>query len=264
MERPKLIVIDDEPIRFVLERAFTLMGYSVTEVSSGEEALTHLDGDSYDLMILDLHLQGISGADIVSLGCKKWPHLPIIILTGHASVESAVSTLKSPNVVDYLQKSASLDTIVNAVADALHQQETLKNKANLSTMMQTFPDLLTRSENAGPHRLAVKRPNPNALLIHPLLLNLTNRTVKFVNSSDKVVTLSRGEAQVLYTLMQMPNRVLSCKRLVQGTWGYATDERSAQSIIRPYISRLRKKLQDSSMEKSPIQTVRSQGYMFIS
>lgn len=263
MDEVRLLIVDDEPIRFVLGRAFKLLGYDVTMAASGEEALSCLEKGIYRLMILDMELPGMGGLEVISLVRKKWPMLSIIVLTGHASVENAVSAFKS-EVVDYLQKPATLEVVLDAVTTALHKQEVDRRKTNLAQMMQEFPDLLSESSSAPAAKPTLEKQEPHALFVRPLLLDRSDRSVKFVDQPDRVAWLTRGETAVLYMLMSYPDQALSCQQLVQGAWGYEADDIDAQSIIRPYISRLRQKLEDDGAKPRRIRTVRNRGYMLIS
>jgi DNA-binding response OmpR family regulator len=264
MKGVKLLIVDDEPIRFVLGRAFKLLGYDVTEVANGEEALSCLEKEIYDLMVLDMELPGLKGMEIISLVSGKWPNLAIIVLTGHASVDNAVTALKLETVVDYLQKSATLEEIVDSVANALHKREMHLGKENLARMVQEYPNLLSETGSVSKDYIPPEKKQPQTLLIRPLLLNRLERSVTFVDNPDQVVTLSKGETAVLYSLMSHPDKVLSCQQLVQMIWGYQADKDHSQSIIRPYISRLRKKLGAVSAKSAFIRTIRKRGYMLVS
>jgi DNA-binding response OmpR family regulator len=85
-----------------------------------------------------------------------------------------------------------------------------------------------------------------------------------VNAPETEIELTRGEAAVLANLISNPGLVRSCQQLVQAIWGYEVDRNEAESLIRPYISRLRGKLDDTSKKPRLIQTVRGAGYRFVS
>ena len=92
----KLLVVDDEPhIRAPLVRALSLIGYDVGEAASGREALALLEQSTYDLMILDILMPDLNGIEVMQRAHRKWPELLIIVLTGNASLESAIVALRS-------------------------------------------------------------------------------------------------------------------------------------------------------------------------
>jgi DNA-binding response OmpR family regulator len=81
---------------------------------------------------------------------------------------------------------------------------------------------------------------------------------------ERSVDLSRGETAVLMSMMQNADQTLSCEQLVWLAWGYKADRIEAKSVIRPYIFRLRNKLEDNPKKPRLIRTVRKRGYMFVS
>lgn len=262
MREIRILIVDDEPISSLLGRMLQLVGYDVEEVASGEAALIHLEEDLYDLMILDLQLPGIGGKEVIRLVRRRWPNLLIIVLTGYASLDSAVLALRS-QVVDYLQKPITFEEVLDAVVGALAKHEARQQKMDLMEMMEKYPDLLSASENlpSSPH---FEKRQPDTLFVEPLFLNRSERSARYMGKPDKVIMLTKGEMAVLTVLMSYPDQVISCQQLVQGAWAYETDADSAKSIIRPYISRLRKKLKIDSDSPKLIHTERNKGYMYAS
>jgi DNA-binding response OmpR family regulator len=78
------------------------------------------------------------------------------------------------------------------------------------------------------------------------------------------IELAKGEVAVLSSLMSYPNQVLSCRRIVYLSWGDTMEEMEAESIIRPYISRLRQKLELNPKKPRVLLTMRRRGYLFVS
>jgi DNA-binding response OmpR family regulator len=81
---------------------------------------------------------------------------------------------------------------------------------------------------------------------------------------ERTVDLSKGEMAVLECMMQNADQTLSWEQLVWMAWGYETDRIEAKSVIRPYIFRLRHKLEDNPQKPRLIRTVRKRGYRFVS
>jgi DNA-binding NtrC family response regulator len=119
----RLLVVDDEPeIRSGLTRILSLEGYFADEAASGKEALRLLQQSPYDLMLLDLQLPELSGLQVMQQSQQIWPDLLVIILTGHATLESAITAAKSDEVADYLLKPVRNDEILAAVHRALNKK----------------------------------------------------------------------------------------------------------------------------------------------
>src|SRR5262249_51682971 len=105
---PRLLIVDDDAhLRQSLARRFQSQGMSVTEAGAGEEALARTAELRCDVALLDLHLPGMSGIELLEKLKERQPELEAIMLTGHGSVESAIQALKR-GAYDYLTKPVQL------------------------------------------------------------------------------------------------------------------------------------------------------------
>lgn len=255
-----LLIVDDEPhIRSALSRALGLMGYHVEEASTGQEALERLQQAVYDLMVLDLHLPGIGGLEVMTRARQLYPELLIVILTGYASLESAIAAVKS-EAIDYLQKPARVQEIVQTVTRSLEKRADRIQRERLVQMMGEALEVL----RLGDHPPKVV-PNPgeaqDILHLHPFKLDRHKRLLAIAAETVQVLQLTEGETVVLASLMMHPDKVLSCRDLMELGWGYSMREGEAQNIIRPHVSRLRSKINKLLPASAFIHTVRKRGYV---
>ena len=102
-----LIVDDDEQLRDTLARRFQRQGMDVTAAGSGEEALTRAERSRWDVALLDLHLPGMSGIDLLAALKERQPELEVLLLTAHGSIDTAIQAMKS-GAYDYLAKPFQL------------------------------------------------------------------------------------------------------------------------------------------------------------
>ncbi len=116
-----LIVDDEDFIRQNLERILREEGYRTAVARDGKEALDLLREAPFDLVFLDLRLPDISGLEILKTIRESDPDLLVIVMTGYASVESAVEALKS-GAYDYIKKPFKADVIKLIVKLALETQ----------------------------------------------------------------------------------------------------------------------------------------------
>jgi two-component system, NtrC family, response regulator AtoC len=98
-----LIVDDDEELRQTLAGRFRRLGMTVAEAGSGEEATALAANNRYDVALLDLHLPGITGIDLLNRLKESQPELEALLLTAHGSVETAIQAMKR-GAYDYLTK----------------------------------------------------------------------------------------------------------------------------------------------------------------
>lgn len=89
-----LVVEDSESLREVLEEIISSMNYEVVAVSSAEEALCHLENDSFEMILSDLKLPTKTGIDFVREGRLLNPHVPIILMTAFGTIDLAVEAMK--------------------------------------------------------------------------------------------------------------------------------------------------------------------------
>jgi DNA-binding NtrC family response regulator len=98
-----LIVDDDETLRETLAQRFKRQGMAVTAFVSGEDALTQADRDRWDVALLDLHLPGMTGVQLLGKLKEQQPELEALMLTAHGSIDTAIQAMKQ-GAYDYLAK----------------------------------------------------------------------------------------------------------------------------------------------------------------
>lgn len=118
-----LLVIDDEKnIREGLAANFELEGYAVKTAASGEEGLDLISKGDIDLVITDLRMPGITGEEVLKHVATTTPGIPVIVLTGHGSIDSAVDAMRH-GAYDFLTKPLNLDQLGLIVKRALETHE---------------------------------------------------------------------------------------------------------------------------------------------
>ncbi len=118
----KLLVIDDEPaIREGVRRILESESFKVETFASGHAALERIKQESFDLVITDLKMPGISGMDVLKEIKEIQPDLPVIFITGYSSVDSAVEVMKL-GAVDYIAKPFTPEEMLNTIKVALEQR----------------------------------------------------------------------------------------------------------------------------------------------
>jgi DNA-binding NtrC family response regulator len=105
-----LIVDDEEGIRSVLADLFDGLGYKTSLEAQGKAGLDKALSDDYDLVILDLSLPGVDGLELLRALKEAKPDLPVIIITGYASMKSALQAMKL-GAYDYITKPFDLDDV---------------------------------------------------------------------------------------------------------------------------------------------------------
>lgn len=118
-----ILVIDDEKnIREGLASNFEIEDYNVKTASSGEEGIALIARGDIDLVITDLRMNGISGEEVLKKVTAETPGIPVIILTGHGSIDAAVDAMRH-GAYDFLTKPLNLDQLNLIVKRALESRE---------------------------------------------------------------------------------------------------------------------------------------------
>ena len=114
-----LIVDDEEKIIESLEGILSDDGFEVLHAFNGYEALKKIETESPDIVLLDIWMPGMDGIETLKEIKKDYPTLPVIIITGHGSIESAVDATKS-GAFDFLEKPLSIDRVIVTINNALN------------------------------------------------------------------------------------------------------------------------------------------------
>ena len=116
-----LLIDDEEQFLKVLGERLETRGLKVNTVTSGEDALTLIDDENYDAIVLDLAMPGIDGIETLKLLKEKNPDLEIIMLTGHATVQKGVEAMKL-GADDFLEKPVELGVLLERISEAKNKR----------------------------------------------------------------------------------------------------------------------------------------------
>ena len=144
----KLLIVDDElSVRDSLGKWFREEGYDITTAENAQEALTRLAEGKSDLALVDIKMRGTDGIELQRRMHELDPDMLVIIMTGYASVETAVAALKN-GAYDYVTKPLDPDDIAHQVQKALShrqlQQENVRLRETVAEV-QRAPDLVGQS-----------------------------------------------------------------------------------------------------------------------
>ena len=132
----KILVIDDDDSgREALTMLLRSAGYDVTSAATGESALDLIDRLQYQVIVSDLFLPDINGFDILQNVQKVSPATEVIVVTGHASAQSAVRAMKE-GAFDYITKPIDFDELKIVVSKALEKQKLLSENMYLRRQLQ--------------------------------------------------------------------------------------------------------------------------------
>src|SRR5580704_1380967 len=220
---PTVLVIDDEvQIRRFLQTGFGLVGFSVREAKSGAEGIRSATLSAPDLIILDLALPDMDGAEVLQR-VRTWSNVPLIILSARANEDEKVRLLEL-GADDYVVKPFGMaELLARGRAAMRRQQRTITGESVLRIGRVTF-DFAARS----------------------------------VAVDGRRITLTRKEYRVLQVLAQHAGNVLTHQHLLKEVWG--TSHLNDTHYLRIMIRNLRKKIEIEPTNPRIILTELGVGY----
>ncbi|MBE0696314.1 MAG: response regulator transcription factor [Anaerolineaceae bacterium] len=233
----KILIVDDEEVaRLTLAEILRLEGFQIKTVNSGEAAVEVLNSETFDVMILDLKMNGMSGIDVLNNMMDSRPELSVIILTAYGSFDTAIQAIRY-HVHDYLLKPASPDQVLTSIESALEKKRL---------------DAHTIADNRSVYRGRVEELPGGAILAWE------KRQISWSSGS---LSLTPTEAKLLKILFERKNEMVMHTDLVFMIQGYRLDMEEAAKILRPVVSRLRQKLTSVPEWGDRIKNVRGAGYV---
>ncbi len=150
MEKMKLLLVDDE-IRYLetTQKLIERKGYEVWTAPSGEKALQTMAAHNIHVVILDVKMPGMDGNETLKQIKELYPLTEVIMLTGHATVDSAIDGLKS-GAWDYLMKPADIEDIIEkaelAFQKRMNQEEKIRS-AQAKQYMKSPREILKQGKD---------------------------------------------------------------------------------------------------------------------
>lgn len=130
MEARILLIEDDPSTGTAVKKVLFSEGFDVVLARRGDEGLEFAQASSYDLVITDLKLPGLSGMELVAKIHALHPKLPIILVTAHGTMETAIEATKL-GACEYLTKPFEVDELLDRVTDALRQSRLMTKEVQL-------------------------------------------------------------------------------------------------------------------------------------
>jgi len=265
-----ILVVDDEAgIRDFLEEMLTRDGHRAVVVASGEAALERIASDEFDVALVDLRLGGVGGMDVLSALRQRSPDTAVIVMTGHATLETALEALRQ-GAHDYLFKPCKVVELRESIRMALlKRQQRLQQHGLLDQLVQQLADL--GATPAGAPAPSGASPSPDQL---PVALHPTEDEARFLKQGNLIVDLMRHVitldgrilelsptefALLAYLVSEFP-RVISSHELVRAVQGYECEPWEARETLRYHIHRIRRKVRGTTGHADLIRTVRGVGY----
>jgi DNA-binding response OmpR family regulator len=313
--RAQVLVVDDDDLaRRSITEILRLEGYNVEQTGNAAEAVAILQQQAFDIVLLDLRMPIESGTQnaaiteeqagmiVLRFVAKEKSNTPVIILTAHASLETAIEALRY-KAEDYLLKPAAPEKILSTLAVALERRKEISRQqtevnalqqaksiaveltqsiGKLESTLQALQQVGGESTETYIDQAENTKRAPEATSIISTIKPVT----QFENKKGVVIDLERREirqpvqiqpgedptllkisltpteTKLMRTFLHHPHKVFSHQELVAQVQGYDASEQEAPDVLRPLISRLRRKLEIFPKGSTWIRSIRGTGYIF--
>jgi two-component system phosphate regulon sensor histidine kinase PhoR len=187
-ETIKILVVDDEKvIRDGCHRVLTGRGYQVLTVENGKDAMDVLAGECIDIILLDLKMPIMSGEEVLEKTSTQYPEIPVIIITGHGTIDTAVECMKN-GAYDFITKPFQFDQFLMTINRAAEkrvleqkaknlQDENVKNLYDLYLEKSRLRTIINCMANG----VMVNNRNMEVVLHNPALMKLLEISEKKEN-----------------------------------------------------------------------------------
>ncbi len=136
MEKARILMAEDEKAqRDLLEGFLKKEGFMVKAVSNGKQALEEIGSDFFDLVLLDYKMPELDGLQTLRAIRKRFPDLPVVMMTAYGTVETAVASMKE-GAIDYLTKPIDLDELLLIIQKVLERSMLIRENQELKTRLQ--------------------------------------------------------------------------------------------------------------------------------
>jgi DNA-binding response OmpR family regulator len=254
-----LLVDDENNIREGLKAVLQKEGHEVRDAATANAALAMLPNLSTEVVVLDIRMPGMSGTELLSAIKAQWPHIAVIMLTGHGTLQTAITAVKE-GAFDYLLKPTQPDAIREVVGRALVEARRQREQADLLLRLQAGLERL--------HMLPATPPfsQPSPLVATAILRAgdlVIDRAAYEVRFRGHPIALTPAEYRVLLALAERAGAAVDYITLVREGLEYDAEAWEAKELIKRHIYTLRQKIEPNTDQPQIIINVRGVGYRLI-
>ena len=233
MANQRILAVDDEEhILELIEYNLVKNGFFVTTVSSGEEALALLEKEPFDVVLLDIMMEGMGGIEVLKRirNQKETKDLPVILLTARGEEIDKVLGLEM-GADDYMAQPFGVHELAARIKAVLRRSQ-----------RTTAEEEREHKDSVHAGRLTIDKETREAMV------------------DGKPLDLALKEFELLYLLVKNKGFVFSRDQALEQVWGY--DYFGETRTVDVHIRNIRKKLEEKGMNPDCIKTVRGVGYKF--
>ncbi|MBY0479669.1 MAG: sigma-54 dependent transcriptional regulator [Chitinophagaceae bacterium] len=139
-----LIVDDEKAIRKTLSEILSYEGYQIDDAENGEEGLKKIKEKNYDVVLCDIKMPKVDGLEFLEKARESHPDLPIIMISGHGTIETAVEAVKK-GAFDYVAKPPDLNRLLITIRNAMDKQTLVTETKVLKRKVSKVQEMIGES-----------------------------------------------------------------------------------------------------------------------
>jgi two-component system alkaline phosphatase synthesis response regulator PhoP len=259
-----VLIIDDEAnLRDTLSRILSKAGCETKAAIDGYEAFKLLEKDQFDLVFLDIHLPEVDGLQVLKEIRQRDQKLPVILLTGYGTLQSAVEALRL-GATDYLLKPFDPEVLVSRTRMILDEQIKERRKkelqqriADLQAELQSLEREMPTNFDSGP---PIPKPQDRFVKRGQLILDLQARRATF---GDSVLDFPPAAFDYLAVLVNHSPEIVDYQTLVKEAQDYQVSMTEARELSKWHIHILRQNLEENPQKPRHVLNVRGVGYRLL-
>jgi DNA-binding response OmpR family regulator len=258
----RVLIIDDEKIlRETLTRVLNKAGCDTKAAPDGPKALELIDNQMFDLVYLDIHMPKMDGLQILKEIRNRDSDLPVILLTGYATLQSAVEALRL-GATDYLLKPFDPEVVVARTRVVIDEQVVFRRKQEIREQILTLQQELNALERVSSSHPGSPLPAPNDRFLKQGRLILDLQALK-ATFGEKVLTLPPTAFDYLVVLAKHSPEVVAYQNLVAEAQDYQVEASEARELAKWHVHVLRQELESNPKDPQFVLNVRGVGYRLL-
>ncbi len=154
-----LIVDDEKAIRKTLTEILSFEGYEIDEAGDGEEALKNFKEKTYDVVLCDIKMPKLDGLEFLQKATEHNPDVPIIMISGHGTIETAVEAVKK-GAYDFIQKPPDLNRLLITIRNAKEKNNLVSEARTLKRKVSRVQEMIGESAGIKKIRETIEKVAP--------------------------------------------------------------------------------------------------------
>ena len=178
---PNVLIVDDEPMQIdSLQQLLTLSGYQVDTASNGMEAIEMLKKYTFEVMLLDLNMPGLSGFDVLDFVSEMSIEVKTVVVSGESGFEITKSALKK-GAYDYIKKPYVADELLSTIKNAAHRKELEDNNKSIRQKLEESEYLHRFIVDHSPDIVFIVDTKGNFEFLNDTVFSLLGYNIKMVS-----------------------------------------------------------------------------------